>query len=111
MNTALAFLFLALGIVLDALHNKIRRESENRAYDCGYRQAQKEENIRLTASQKAADKGEQARLEIGHTPEKRRNAQVQAHVSEAEPMSSNIISATFWNDLQANGRAATRIQR
>lgn len=97
MNTALAFLFLALGIVLDALHNKIRRESENRAYDCGYRQAQKEENIRLTAAQKVTDK--------------RRNAQVQAHVSDAEPVSSNIISATFWNDLQANGRAATRIQR
>lgn len=41
-----------------------------------------------------------------------RNLEMESvHVSEAEPVSSNIISAMFWSDLQANGRAATRIQR
>lgn len=49
MDIVLAFFFFALGIATDAVHNRIRRDSESRAYSSGYRQAQKEENIRITA--------------------------------------------------------------
>lgn len=104
MNTALAFLFFALGIALDAAHNRIRREGESRAYSSGYRQAQKEENIRITARLTSeAENGAYAAA---------RRQSAQTFPSDAEPASDgNVISTNFWNDLQANGRAAVRIQR
>ena len=117
MNTALAFFFLALGVVLDAAHNRILRDSESRAYGNGYRQAQKEENIRTTSAAQKTAEIEQSRYSLGpcYTPPayQMRRTTAQVRVMETAPSESkeSVIPDSFWNDLQEKGRAVTHIQR
>lgn len=47
MQTLIAFLLVLLGVIIDATYNNIRRKAEYQAFKDGYRQAQKEEKIRL----------------------------------------------------------------
>lgn len=108
MTTALAFLFVALGITLDAIHNYIRRECEGRAYNKGYKQAQKEENIRVTTAQKTEQRMKDREYEMMWR--EATQAQVQEHQPEGEHRES-LIPDEFWTELQTNGRAVTRIQK
>jgi hypothetical protein len=108
MDIVLAFFFFALGIATDAVHNRIRRDSESRAYSSGYRQAQKEENIRITA-RTTTDTESPA-----YTVARRQPVPIPVPVPppDTEPTKEgNVISTDFWNNLQTNGRAAVHIRR
>lgn len=106
MDIVLAFFFFALGIATDAVHNRIRRDSESRAYSSGYRQAQKEENIRITA--RTTNDAEST----VHAVARRQPVPIPVPPPDAEPVKEgNVISTDFWNNLQTNGRAAVHIRR
>lgn len=88
MEVIKAFLLVALGIGLDALHNKIRRDSERIAYSRGYRQAQKEESLHR------ATHGESATVRLDKEPDHPDRYKVDANIPES-----------FMTDLKTKGRA------
>lgn len=90
MDIVLAFFFFALGIATDAVHNRIRRDSESRAYSSGYRQAQKEENIRITA--RTTNDAEST----VHAVARRQPVPIPVPPPDAEPVKEgNVISTDF----------------
>ncbi len=90
MDIVLAFFFFALGIATDAVHNRIRRDSESRAYGSGYRQAQKEENIRITA--RTTNDAEST----VHAVARRQPVPIPVPPPDAEPVKEgNVISTDF----------------
>lgn len=93
----IAILFVALGITLHALHTYIVRESSKRAYQNGYNQAKKEEQIRKDAS--AGVRYPWRTYPIVNTEEKK-------ETKVAKP----LINEEFMEELKANGRAAAKIQ-
>lgn len=111
MTTALAFLFVALGITLDAIHNYIRRECEGRAYNKGYKQAQKEENIRVTTVQKTEQRMKDREYEMMWREATQAPMQTQQTQQPEGEHRESLIPDEFWTELQTNGRAVTRIQK
>lgn len=95
MNIGVALLLIALGMVVEATHSHIRRESERQAYHIGYQQAQKEEQIRLDASK----------------PVYRKPVLLPADCTPAQPVSErhNVISEEFMDHLRKNRCASTQI--
>lgn len=116
MNIALAFFFLALGIALDAAHNRVLRDSETRAYGSGYRQAQKEEKIRITSAAEKAAEIERARYG-GYSPNPPALYSTHGTTTPLKVVKSDsdnregMVPESFWSELQENGRAVTHIQR
>ena len=86
MEVLKAFLLVGLGIALDALHNKIRRDSEHIAFGRGYRQGIKEAENRMVRGDKAPDHPERGNAEIK-------------------------LPESFEHDLKTKGRAVTRIRK
>lgn len=109
MSVWIAFLLVALGVALDAVHNYIRRTSEYRAYQTGYKQAQKEENIRVTT-----------RVQVEGEVQRRLNASEPSPVPPLEgqqiPFPSSVqrsdihVTNQFMQDLRENGRAFVKLR-
>lgn len=106
MNIVPAFLLVALGIALHALHVFICRRAENNAWSNGYSQAAKEEQIRLTAEERVKKLIPPAAPALPFRP----FPTEQRHPSFAKPTGYQTVSQSFMDDLHANGRAAVRLK-
>lgn len=86
MEVLKAFLLVGLGIALDALHNKIRRDSERIAFGRGYKQGMREAENKMVRLDKEPDHPERVNAEIK-------------------------LPESFEHDLKTKGRAVTRIRK
>ena len=102
MQTLIAFLLVALGVAVDATYNKIRRNAEYEAFIDGYRQAQKEEKIRLNAENA---KQTQFYRPIVNTPV----VPTYKEINTKKEPTKKTIPQSFMDDLQKNGRAAIKL--
>lgn len=98
MQICIAFLLVALGGGLYALHNHICRKCEHTAWQNGYMQAQKEEQIRLKAVEQFKATLLQPRPIIPTGVEEK-----------GEPI-KEVFPPDFMDKLHSNGRAVTRLK-
>lgn len=90
MTTTLAFVFVAVGIVLDAVHNHIRREAERRAFDKGYKQGRREEYLRFNGMY---------------------DAPIPNHMEHGAQTNAQVVDEAFMEELNNNGRAVKKVQK
>ena len=95
MNIFLCSLFFAAGIATNAAYNRIKRISEEQAYRNGYRQAQKEEQMRIDASKKG-------RYQAWYT--------TSAQQPERKTTSEPAIPECFVKEFEKNKRAIALIK-
>lgn len=106
MNIVPAFLLVALGIALHALHIFICRRAENNAWSNGYSQAAKEEQIRLTTEEKVKKLAPPSAPALPF----RSFSTMQHYPTTEKPTGYPTVSQSFMDDLHANGRAAVRLK-
>ena len=95
MQICIAFILVALGGGLYGLHTRICHKREMAAYNNGYMQAQKEEQIRM----KAVDQYKAQLRPI-----------VPMGVEERGAPIKEVVTPDFMDDLRKNGRAVTRLK-
>lgn len=108
MQICIALLMMTLGGGLYALHAHICRKSECAAYNDGYEQAQKEDDIRMKAVEryKADVLNAMERLD-GLLNCKRPAAPTEA--VEKTRRSKEVFPPDFMDKLHENGRAVTKL--
>ena len=99
MQTLIALSLIALGVVLDATYNAIRRKAEYQAFKDGYRQAQKGEKIRLSAE--TPHPQFYRPIVNPTTPATKEN--------EKKTEKKKIIPQSFMDELHKTGRAVIKL--
>ena len=98
MNPIPYFLCFAAGMAVNALYNQRQKVAEHKAYNKGYKQAQKEENIRIETSSRTYRPYRPYELPATYNLE-----------PEAEPKRTvRTIDESFMECLQANGHAVVK---
>lgn len=104
MQVLIAFLLVALGIIIDAIYSNIKHKAAYQAFKDGYRQAQREEKIRLDAIEDKRFKERFYRTVI-------EQPQVQTpEINSEKHKAKVIIPESFMENLHNNGRAAMRLK-
>ena len=98
MQICIAFLLVALGGGLYALHTKVCHRRECAAYNNGYNQAQKEHKIRQDAVAQM-----QAQMQAQMRPI------VQPRVEERGEPIREVFPPEFMDKMHQNGRAVVRV--
>lgn len=102
MQICIAFMLIALGGGLYALHTQICRKCEKTAWQNGYIQAQKEEQMRMKAV-------EQYKAQL--RPIIPRGAEERAAVhAQLEEVKRHEVSPDFMDEMRKNGRAVVRLK-
>ena len=105
MNAFAILGFVALGIFLAEWNNHIRRETARRAYCNGYRQAKKEEKIRISSNQYVQDQVWFYRSPDYYIP-------TCGTVTESKQSDEcGKLDDKFMENLHNNGRAVTKIKK
>lgn len=100
MQICIAFLLVALGGGLYALHTHICRKYEKRAWQNGYIQAQKEEQMRLQAVERYKATLPQPRPIVPPGAEEK-----------GTPFDSvAVVDCNFMDEMRKNGRAVVRLK-
>jgi hypothetical protein len=103
MQICIAFLLVALGGGLYALHTHICRKNEKIAWQNGYMQAQKEEQMRLKAVEQFKATLPQPRPIVPTGMEEK-------CLTMKEAIDKGIIPPDFMDKVHTNGRAVTRLK-
>lgn len=99
MQTLIAFLLVLLGVIIDATYNNIRRKAEYQAFKDGYRQAQKEEKIRIANT--AQPQFYRPIINPAATEPKEKK--------EQKKENKKLIPQSFMDELHKNGRAVIKL--
>ena len=102
MQICIAFLLVAVGGGLYALHTRICHKRETAAYNNGYMQAQKEEQIRM----KAVEQYKATLRPIVPTGVEERG---KFH-AQLEEVKRHEVPPDFMDKMHQNGRAVTRLK-
>lgn len=110
MTIVTAFLLVALGIALHAVHGIICRRMADNAWYNGYQQAAKEEQIRTTTEEKVK------RLAL--PPHQTAPAPVPMSVMRTDTVANSqkqhpehkLVPQSFVDEFRTNGRAACRLK-
>lgn len=102
MQICIAFLLVALGGGLYALHTRVCHKRECAAYNNGYMQAQKEEQLRLKAV-------EQYKATLPK-PRPITPPGVEERHTMLEGVKRYELSPQFLDDMRKNGRAVVRVK-
>lgn len=105
-----AFGFMMIGAILIAVHNYICKEAVRRAYSNGYKQAQKEERIRMysTGNIVYQDKTWYERPVLGDD-DNDNSSEVVNEITAHKERKANL-SPSFMENLHNKGKAVTKIQ-
>lgn len=106
MTITIAFLLVAIGIALHALHTYICRAMEDSAWKAGFQQASKEEQIRLSTQERVNKKLTLPAQQ--HTmPEFRTGYPVYQQMQQPQQFGFPQIPEDFMDDLHSRGGRAT----
>ena len=98
MNPIPYFLCFAAGMAVNAIYNQRQKVAEKKAYNRGYKQAQKEEAIRVEAYNQQTKLDKVYELPTAYNLE-----------PETEPKKNiRTVNESFMEDLHANGRAVVK---
>ena len=108
MNVFLIIFLITLGFAIAEFYNHVRREGERRAYCNGYKQAQKEENIRIESAQIAQEQKWFYRSPDYYIPT---CGIVTDSKDNNEHKNGYKVDESFMENFQTNGRAITQIRK
>lgn len=96
MNPIPYFICFAAGMVVNAIYNQRQKVAEQKAYNKGYKQAQKEENIRIENRTYRQNRVYELPTEYNLEPETEQKRNVRT------------VDESFMENLFTNGRAVVK---